>query len=95
MVTSLLESGLFEDAVQGARSEIVARFPWDGDASWFGSMLELAVALAEIDRRSMPLAGVEARRHNGMARTSRHRVIDGATRGPERERVDSRGMLVF
>jgi hypothetical protein len=49
MVTSPLESSLFEDAVQGSRGEIVARLPWDGDAPWFGAVLELAVAALRRD----------------------------------------------
>jgi hypothetical protein len=44
MLTSFLQSGLFQDAVQGARGQIIARFAWDRDTAWLGAMLELAVA---------------------------------------------------
>lgn len=36
-------------AVQGSWGEVVAGFPWDGDASWFGSVLELMVAALRRD----------------------------------------------
>src|SRR5712691_11127724 len=49
MPTSLLESSLFENAIQGARGQIVAQLPGDGDASWFRAMLELAVAALRRD----------------------------------------------
>jgi hypothetical protein len=44
IVTSLPESGLLEDTIQGAWGEIIARFPGDGNASLLGVMLELTVA---------------------------------------------------
>jgi hypothetical protein len=49
IATSLLQSRLYEDAVQGARREIVAQLPWDRDPSRFGAMLELAVAAPRRD----------------------------------------------
>jgi hypothetical protein len=50
MATSRPESSLFEDAIQGAWSEIVAWFPGNGDASWSRVMLELAVAALRRDK---------------------------------------------
>jgi hypothetical protein len=48
-LTSLFQPGLFEDAVQGAWRQIVARFAGDRDAAWLGAMLELAVAALRRD----------------------------------------------
>jgi hypothetical protein len=52
MLTSFLESGLFQDAVQGAWGQVIARFARDRDTTWLGGMLELPVA--PFGRHEMP-----------------------------------------
>jgi hypothetical protein len=77
--TSRLQTGLLEDAVQGARSEIIARFARDSDAAGFDGMLELAVATARSDK--IPTIGLQQAanfadfhmdRISGRTRTSPH-----------------------
>ena len=49
MGSSLLETGLFPDAIESAGSEFVARFAGDSHAAGFARMLELAVTSASGD----------------------------------------------
>jgi hypothetical protein len=52
MLTSFLQSRLFQDAVQGAWGQIIAWLAWNRDTAWLGAMLELAVA--PFRRHEMP-----------------------------------------
>jgi hypothetical protein len=60
-MTSLLHSGLLEDAIQGTRGKIVARFAGDCDATGLACVLELAVAAA--DGHKIPAIGLQQAQH--------------------------------
>jgi hypothetical protein len=55
--TSRLQTSLLENAIQCARSEIIARFAGYRDAAWFDGVLELAMTSARSGK--VPAIGLE------------------------------------